>query len=109
MALNNNLVLIEALTLGAALGLAEEAVLKVAAVSTGNSWYVEHWGFTDNLLVNHPMAGEDSNFYLLIKDLWCAIDAAREVRLPLVLTGLAAQYGPSLLQGRLDHLRDVAP
>jgi 3-hydroxyisobutyrate dehydrogenase len=106
MALNNNLVLLEGLGLGSALGLSEESLLKVAAVSTGNSWYVEHWGFTDNLLMNHPMAGEEANYYLLVKDLWCAIDAAREVKHPLVLTGLAAQYGPDLLRGRLHQLQD---
>jgi 3-hydroxyisobutyrate dehydrogenase len=105
MALCNNLALLEALGLGKRLGLSEEAILEVAAVSSGNSWYIDNWGFTDNLLLNHPMAGEEANFTLLIKDLWCAIEVARHLKFPLVLASVAAQYGPVLLKDRLDTLK----
>jgi hypothetical protein len=77
----------------------------VVAVSSGNSWYIDNWGFTDGLLLNHPMAGEEANYYLLIKDLFCALEAAHDVNQPLVLTGLTAQYGPELLRDRLVQLR----
>ena len=52
------------------------------------------------------MASEEANFTLLIKDLWCAIDVARDLKHPLVLASLAAQYGPTLLRDRVATLKE---
>ncbi|MEO8299767.1 MAG: NAD(P)-dependent oxidoreductase, partial [Burkholderiales bacterium] len=53
MGLCNTYAVLEAMKLGAHYGLDEEMVRKVASVSTGMSWYTEHWDFVDNLIQTH--------------------------------------------------------
>ena len=45
---------IEALKLARAYGIDEQTVFDVAALGTGNSWYVQNPHFLDNMMLSHP-------------------------------------------------------
>ena len=99
MALVTNYATLEAIKLAAAYGIPEETMIRVASVSTGNSWWVENWGFFDNLMRTHTLSGDD--FYqFMVKDLWDAIAAAREKNMALPLAGIAAIMGPQIAATR---------
>jgi 3-hydroxyisobutyrate dehydrogenase len=103
MGLCNAFAILEALKLGAAYGVEEDVIRRVAAVSTGNSWYVENWGFVDNLIQTHPQPD------ILYKDLWEATYAAKDKGLQLVITGLVALTAPRLMKERhIDLLARAA-
>jgi 3-hydroxyisobutyrate dehydrogenase len=100
MGLCNTYAVVEAMKLGASYGIDEEMVRKVASVSTGMSWYTEHWEFVDNLIKTHPQRD------VLYKDLWEAVYAAKQKDLQLVLTGVAALSAPGLIDERRALLND---
>ena len=94
MGLCNTFAVVEAMKLGASYGLDEDMIRKVAAVSTGMSWYTQHWEFADNLIKTHPQRD------VLYKDLWEAVYAAKQKDLQLVLTGVVALSAPRLVDER---------
>ncbi len=103
MALCNTFVIVEAMKLAAAYDVDEKVMVDIARVSTGNSWFIENWGFFDNLLLTHPQPD------VLSKDLWEAVDAAREKGLDLVIGGIAALSAPRLTAERLASLKGDQP
>lgn len=96
-----NLATIESAKLGRAYGLDEELLMQVAAQSTGRSWWVSNWGFTDNLLQHHRLAGGFGILDLFTKDFWHAVEAGRERETSLPLTAAAGGAGPMILAERL--------
>lgn len=102
MGLCNAYAIVEGLKLGAAYGLEEDVILKVASVSTGQSWYSDRWEFFDNLVQTHPQPD------ILYKDLWEAVFAAKDKGLQLVLTGMAAMSAPRLIAERLSEIKQRA-
>lgn len=100
MGLCNVYALVEAMKLGASYGIDEVMVRKVASVSTGMSWYSEHWDLVDNLIRTHPQRD------VLYKDLWEAVLAAKQQDLQLVLTGVAALSAPGLIDERRALLEE---
>ena len=89
---------IEALKLAKAYGVSEKTVFDIAAVSTGNSWYVQNPDFLDNMMLTHPQP-ED-----LGKDVWEAVKAAKDVDLQLVIGGAVAMISPRLSRERRADL-----
>ena len=101
-----NLATIESAKLARAYGLDEAKLMEVASVSTGRSWWVSNWGFTDNLLLNHRLAGGFGILDLFTKDLWHAVEAGRERETSLPLTAAAGGAGPMILTERLKLITD---
>lgn len=99
MGLCNTYAVIEAMKLGGSYGLEEDMVRKVASVSTGMSWFSEHWDLVDTLIGTHPQRD------VLYKDLWEAVFAAKQKDVQLTLTGLAAITAPSLYDERRSMLK----
>lgn len=99
MGLCNAYGIVEAMKLGAAYGVDEAMIRDTAMVSTGNSWYLENYGFFDNLIETHP------HLSVLYKDLWEAVHAAQAKDLHLVISGSVALSAPALLAERREHLR----
>lgn len=89
---------IEALKLARAYGIDEQTVFDVAALGTGNSWYVQNPHFLDNMMLSHPHP-ED-----LAKDVWEAVKAAKEADLQLVIGGAVAMISPRLSRERRADL-----
>ncbi len=102
MALCNIFALAEATQLGSAYGVDEKTMLEVARVSTGNSWWIENWGFFDNLISTHVQPD------VLSKDLWECVEAGREKGLELVIAGVTALSAPRLTRERLERLGRLA-
>jgi 3-hydroxyisobutyrate dehydrogenase-like beta-hydroxyacid dehydrogenase len=100
LALTSTLALVEAMELAGAYGIAEQTIVDIANVSTGMSWFTQHWGFTDGLMEGHTLAASGEVKYLLTKDLWDAVVAGRDKRVDLVLSAVGAQAGPTLLEAR---------
>lgn len=96
-----NLATIESVKLASAYGLDEEKLMAVASESTGRSWWVSNWGFTDNLLLNHRLAGGFGILDLFTKDFWHAVEAGRARETALPLTAAAGGAGPMILAERL--------
>lgn len=107
MGLTNNLVALEAMGLARAYGVEESTALAVASTSTGDSWYVEHWGFIDGLLLNHPQAGRDADFHLLMKDLRSAVQIGEEGGAVLSIGRFAIGEGERILGERLALLEKL--
>lgn len=99
MALCNAYIVTEALKLGAAYGIAEDVVLDVAKVSTGNSWFVENRSFFDNIISTHSQPD------VLSKDLWSAIDVAKEKGIELIIASVVAISAPRKTAERIELLR----
>ena len=89
---------IEALKLAKAYGVSEKTVFDIAAVSTGNSWYVQNPDFLDNMMLTHPQPDD------LAKDVWEAVKAAKDVDLQLVIGGVVAMISPRLSRERRAEL-----
>jgi 3-hydroxyisobutyrate dehydrogenase-like beta-hydroxyacid dehydrogenase len=102
MALCNIFALAEATQLAAAYDVNEKTMLDVARVSTGNSWWIENWGFFDNLIGTHAQPD------VLSKDLWECVEAAREKGLELTIAGVTALSAPRLTRERLASLAAAA-
>ncbi|MDB5874507.1 MAG: 3-hydroxyisobutyrate dehydrogenase [Ramlibacter sp.] len=102
MALCNIFALAEAIKLAAAYGVEENVMLGAAKVSTGNSWWIENWGFFDNLILTHPQPD------VLSKDLWEAVQAGKEKGLDLAIAAIAASTAPRLTAERIAKLKDPA-
>jgi 3-hydroxyisobutyrate dehydrogenase-like beta-hydroxyacid dehydrogenase len=101
-----NLATIESAKLARAYGLDEKTLMEVAAVSTGRSWWVSNWGFTDKLLLNHRLAGGFGILDLFTKDFWHAVEAGRARETALPLTAAAGGAGPMILAERLKLITD---
>jgi len=99
MALCNCFVVAETLKLAAAYGIDETAIVEVAKVSTGNSWWIENPQFFDHLIMHHPQPD------VLSKDLWEAVYAGREKGLDLLLSGVVALSAPRMTSDRIAQLR----
>lgn len=89
---------IEALSLARAYGVSERTVFDIAAVSTGNSWYVQNPDFLDKMMLSHPQPDD------LGKDVWEAVKAAKDVDLQLVIGGVVAMISPRLSRERRADL-----
>lgn len=98
MALCNCFVVAETLKLAVAYGIEEAAIVEVARVSTGNSWWTENPEFFDNLITHHPQPD------VLSKDLWEAVYAGREKGLDLLLSGVVALSAPRMTSERIAQL-----
>lgn len=99
MALCNAFAMAEARQLAGAYGVREDMLFDVARVSTGNSWWIEHADFFDNLIRTHAQPD------VLSKDLWECVQAGREKGLDLVVAGTTALSAPRLTRERLAHLQ----
>jgi 3-hydroxyisobutyrate dehydrogenase-like beta-hydroxyacid dehydrogenase len=100
MGLVNNLATFECMRLGAAYGVPEQVLVDVARVSSGNSWYIENWGFSDGLIRTHPHGGADEGYRILLKDLQSAVAVARARGVELAVAGHAAEVGRDVLAER---------
>ncbi|RYG10208.1 MAG: NAD(P)-dependent oxidoreductase [Burkholderiales bacterium] len=98
MGLCSAFAIVEGMKLGAAYGLDEETICRIASVSTGNSWYIQNWGFFDHLIKTHPQPD------ILYKDLWEAVHAGKDKGLQLVITGMVALTAPRLMSERHAEL-----
>lgn len=99
MSLCNGFIVAETLKLAAAYGIDEASIVKVARVSTGNSWWIENPEFFDNLILTHPQPD------VLSKDLWEALAAGREKGLDLLLSGVVALSAQRMTSERVAELR----
>lgn len=99
MALCNCFVVAETLKLAVAYGIEESAIVEVAKVSTGNSWWIENPQFFDHLITHHPQPD------VLSKDLWEAVHAGKEKGLDLLLSGVVALSAPRMTSERIAQLR----
>jgi 3-hydroxyisobutyrate dehydrogenase len=96
----NHLVAIEAVNLGTALGLDEDAMLSAVNVSTGRSWATENWAHMDDLLTSHPQAAQGTIIRMMTKELWHATEVARHDGGAMPITAVGIQVSPALLRDR---------
>ncbi len=96
----NHLVALEALEFAQAHGLSERAVIEVANAGTGRSWVTETWGLIDGMFLDHPQAGTDGIYDMMVKEMWHAVELSKVSRTPLPLTGLGVQVSRGLLERR---------
>lgn len=108
MALGNQLVAMEAIRFGAAFGLDKEAILRVAAVSTGGSWMASNYSHFDRYGVEHTLAGTAELPHRLGKDLRYAITVAQERWTYLPITALCSQLLPGMFEERWRRNQEAA-
>jgi 3-hydroxyisobutyrate dehydrogenase len=96
----NHLVAVEATRFARAHGISERALIDAANVSSGRSWVTETWGLLDDMLIDHPLAGNDGIYSIMSKEMWHAVEISRASLLPLPLTALGTQVSRSYFEER---------
>lgn len=94
-------VTLEALKLANAYGVSEEQIMALAAQSTGNSWVVKHWGYMDELVLDHSQGPQAVIYSHLRKDINDALIAAKTAKKSMPMTALAMQEYPELMTARM--------
>jgi 3-hydroxyisobutyrate dehydrogenase len=100
MALGNQLVAMEAIRFGESFGLEKDAILRVAAVSSGGSWMATNYAHFDRFGVEHTLAGSPELPHRLGKDLRYAVAVAQEQWIYLPITSLCSQLLPGMFKER---------
>lgn len=109
MHFGNKAFVYQALKFTAAYGITEDAVRRVCAEGTGDSWTLRNLDHLDTLLLSHTLAGTDELFEFLSKDIWMAAIAARHRRVHLPLVAAAAEMLPALERDRQTQLHSRLP
>lgn len=105
----NYIVAMEALALASAYGIAEENIIDIVKVSTGNSWVTENWGQMEMAFLKRAEAGFTAEYERRIrKDLNYVLSSARDKCLSMPLVALGTELYPGLVQDRLIRLHDNA-
>jgi len=93
----------EAMSLGVSLGMDAKVLAGVINSSSGRCWSTEVYNPFPGVVENSPASREYSGGFgtdLMLKDLGLAAEAARQVRQPVILGGLAQQlYQAFSMQG----------
>jgi 3-hydroxyisobutyrate dehydrogenase-like beta-hydroxyacid dehydrogenase len=106
MALCNQVVHMEAIRFVKAHGVTQEALDRVASVSTGASWAASNYAHFDRYGVEHTLARTPELPHRLGKDLRYAISVAQEKWTYMPTVSLCSQLLPSLFEQRWsDNLR----
>jgi 3-hydroxyisobutyrate dehydrogenase len=109
MALCNQVVHMEAIRFVRAHGVTQEALDRVASVSTGASWAASNYEHFDRYGVEHTLAGTPELPHRLGKDLRYAIAVAQEKWTYMPTVALCSQLLPGLFEERwADNLRKTA-
>lgn len=87
----NHLIALEALRFARAQGISEETLVEIVNTSSGRSWVTENWGLIDNMFRDHPQAGSDGIYGMMVKEMWNALLLSRGSKTALPLTGLGVQ------------------
>lgn len=78
---------LEAISWGIRNGADEKLLVELMKMGTGGSWVVQNWGFVRSMNVDPPPA----SFYLLAKDLDCALRIGHEIGQPCPLAALCEE------------------
>ena len=96
----NHLVALEAVRFARSQGIDEERFIEVVNVSSGRSWVTETWGLIDGMFRDHPQAGTDGIYAMMVKEMWSAVLISRGSDCALPLTGLGLQVSREAYAGR---------
>ncbi len=100
----NHLVALEAVRFARSQGISEQALIEIVNTSTGRSWVTETWGLIDDMFRNHPQAGTEGIYDMMIKEMWNAVLLSRTSGAWLPLTGLGVQIGRAF---HIERERDL--
>lgn len=95
----------EALTLGHAYGVDDDALLRAMVSATGDCWAVRNWGFFDRTAGEYDAAGLPVHYRPWSKDLWDVVASAREHDLRMPVAGLLAQLMPDYVEEHAAAIR----
>jgi len=101
----NHLVALEAVQFAKAHGIDEHTLLEVANAGTGRSWVTETWGLIDGMFVDHPQAGTDGIYDMMVKEMWNAVVLSMPAHIGVPLTALGVQVSRGMLRQRETDLR----
>ena len=101
----NHLVALEAVQFAKAHGIDERTLLEVANAGTGRSWVTETWGLIDGMFVDHPQAGTDGIYDMMVKEMWNAVVLSKPAHIGVPLTALGVQVSRGMLRQRETDLR----
>ncbi len=93
---------LEAMQLADAYGVAEDKIIALAKVSTGNSWAVQHWGHMDWLVDFHSQGPDAVIHTHMRKDIVDALIAAKASATSMPMTGIAMEIYPTLVTERRE-------
>ena len=100
MALCNQVVHMEAIRFVKSFGVTQEALDKVASVSTGASWAMSNYDHFDRYGIEHTLAGTPELHHRLGKDLRYAVAVAQDKWTYMPTVSLCSQLLPELFEAR---------
>lgn len=100
----NHLVALEAVRFAQSQGIDEDRFIEVVNASSGRSWVTETWGLIDGMLRDHPQAGTDGIYAMMVKEMWNAALISRGGSCTLPLTGLGLQVSRDYYREREQQL-----
>jgi 3-hydroxyisobutyrate dehydrogenase len=105
----NHLIALEAVQFARAHGVSEETLIEVANAGTGRSWVTETWGLIDGMFIDHPQAGTDGIYDMMVKEMWNAVVLSKTAHVAVPLTSLGVQVSRGMLARRAIELDAPAP
>jgi 3-hydroxyisobutyrate dehydrogenase len=105
----NHLIALEAVEFARAHGVSEETLIEVANAGTGRSWVTETWGLIDGMFIDHPQAGTDGIYDMMVKEMWNAVVLSKTAHVAVPLTSLGVQVSRGMLARRAIELDAPAP
>jgi 2-hydroxy-3-oxopropionate reductase len=100
----------QCLEVARSMGISEDAVQAIANKSSGASWSLEHLAELDDMIQNHTLSDSlDDLLNYVSKDSWSALLVARSAGLHLPFVAMIAESVPSVVEKRLEYLRESAP
>jgi 3-hydroxyisobutyrate dehydrogenase len=96
----NHLIALEAVQFARAHGVSEETLIEVANAGTGRSWVTETWGLIDGMFIDHPQAGTDGIYDMMVKEMWNAVVLSKTAHIAVPLTSLGVQVSRGMLERR---------
>lgn len=93
----------ESFAFGRAFGVSEENLAKAIAISSGNSWALENWGYFDEQLAS------GFTLYMSLKQSEEILATAEEKNLPMLMTQAAVDYTKRIDEARYTHLTGQEP
>jgi 3-hydroxyisobutyrate dehydrogenase len=103
----NHLVALEAVRFARSQGIDEAALIEVVNSGTGRSWVTETWGLIDDMFRNHPQAGTQGIYGMMVKEMSNAVQLSRVTETWLPLTTLGVEVGRSFHEERERDLNIV--
>jgi 3-hydroxyisobutyrate dehydrogenase-like beta-hydroxyacid dehydrogenase len=79
---------------------AELARQCVANAGTGRSWVTETWGLIDGMFIDHPQAGTDGIYDMMVKEMRNAVVLSKTAHMAVPLTSLGVQVSRGMLERR---------